>query len=125
MSTRPSASSQQQHLLSTQKLRELLATVSTEPETMDTLVESALLRMADEFAADVARAAVEIAAHRRSQVLQAKDLIWVLENDYGMDMPGWNEKPDGQEGKRTKGGRNDDVHAQRMTKIKQATHRYP
>ncbi len=128
---------QNQPLLSSNSLRALLASVA-ENETMDPLVESALVRMADEFTADVCKAAVELAAHRRSQVIQPKDVLFVLANDYNIDIPGgaWSEdqqsnEPDGNQHQRRKSTRTTasgqpelDVHAARMAKLRQTSYRY-
>ena len=110
-----------------------------ENEVMDPLVETALLRMADEFAVDVCKAAVELAAHRRSNVLSVGDVAHVLENDYNICVPGFerdatasggagDETSGGGQGPRRKSARTGadsttapqsvDPHASRMAKLR-------
>lgn len=95
--------SQTSTLLSPMRLRELLASVA-ENEAMDPLVETALLRMADEFAMDVVRAAVELTAYRRSSVLAPKDILHVLKSEHGMQIAGWEAELGGLATESTEGG---------------------
>lgn len=104
---------------------------------MDPLVETALLRMADEFAVDVCKAAVELASHRRANVLSVKDVAFVLDNDYNITVPGFDvdgaaggsavaageEGPTTGAGSRRKSSRTGtdaqvDAHASRMAKLR-------
>ena len=144
--TKPSTGS----LLSSARLQELLISVAgstssypsnTKPdknqeERLDPIVETALLRMADEFAVDVVKAAVEVAAHRRSACLQLKDVRAVVEGDYYLNVPRLKDEDDLEDddegagaGTNKKKGSNNretnqqqDVHQARMSRLRQAPH---
>ena len=135
--------SQPMPLLTVTKLRELLSSVAGASEQMDPIVESALLRLADDFVADVAKAASELAMHRRSEALEPRDLLAVLQEEpFAVDMSGYEEtfqeEPAHQQGGRRKSARSgaaaaqsahpapvqNDPHAIRMAQVRRATGRY-
>jgi len=77
-STTPSA--QHSQILTKRKLQDLLHEIDP-TETMDDDVEEALLHMADDFIENVITASCQLAKHRRSNILDVKDVQLHLGNN--------------------------------------------
>jgi hypothetical protein len=71
-------------LLTSSKLRELLNTLTGPREKFDDVVELALVRIADDLAMEVSGAAAQLASFRRSGTVEAKDVLYVAEHQFGM-----------------------------------------
>ena len=75
-SATPNTTQQQQHssqVLTKRKLQDLLHEIDP-TETMDDDVEEALLHIADDFIENVITASCQLAKHRRSSILDVKDV---------------------------------------------------
>lgn len=71
-------------LLTSTKLRELLMTLTGPREKLDDVVELALVRIADDLAMEVSAAAAQLASFRRSNVVEARDVLYGAEHQFGM-----------------------------------------
>jgi hypothetical protein len=71
-------------LLTSSKLRELLLTLTGPREKLDDVVELALVRIADDLAMEVSGAAAQLASYRRGHSIEARDVLYVAEHQYGM-----------------------------------------
>ena len=75
-------------LLSKARLHELVQEIDAS-EQLDEEVEEALLARADDFIDATLTAACQVARHRESRTLEARDLSLVLEKEWNMSIPGF------------------------------------
>ncbi|CAG0897068.1 unnamed protein product [Cyprideis torosa] len=94
------------------RLQELVKEVDSN-EQLDEEVEDALLSTADMFIDSVVDSACRLAKHRGSSCLEASDLQFVLEHQWGMWLPGF-----GAEIKPYKKSASAEAHKQRMAIIR-------
>ncbi|XP_066935271.1 uncharacterized protein [Clytia hemisphaerica] len=113
-----SATAQPQHssqALTKRKLQDLLHEIDP-TETMDDDVEEALLHIADDFIENVITASCQLAKHRRSNILDVKDVQLHLDRNWNMWIPGF-----GSEDLRPyKKAPATEAHKQRLALIKKA-----
>lgn len=100
-------------VLSKQRLEELVREVDPY-EQLDDEVKDALLHFADEFIDQLADSACQLAKHRKSSVLQVKDVQLALERNWNMWVPGFGA----EEVRPPKKACTTDAHKQRMALIK-------
>lgn len=75
-------------VLNKQRLQDLVKEVDPN-EQLDDDVEELLLQIADEFIENVVTSSCRIAKHRKSNVLEAKDVQLSLEKNWNMWIPGF------------------------------------
>jgi histone H3/H4 len=71
-------------IITSQKLRELLVALTSPREKLQDTVDFALVKIADDLAAQVAEDASQLASYRRSAVLEARDIFYAAERQYGI-----------------------------------------
>jgi len=77
-------------LITKEKLKELCKEISPELVLEDE-VEELLLHMVDDFIDNSTKFSCELAKHRKSNVLEVKDLQLHLERNYNIIIPGFSE----------------------------------
>ncbi|XP_065057692.1 uncharacterized protein LOC135685632 [Rhopilema esculentum] len=82
----PAAQSTQ--ILNRKKVQDLLREIDPR-ETMDDDVEELLLQIADDFIENVVNSACQLAKHRKSNTLEAKDIQLHLDRHWNMWLPGF------------------------------------
>lgn len=108
-------STQPSQILTKRKLQDLLHEIDP-TETMDDDVEEALLHIADDFIENVITASCQLAKHRRSNILDVKDVQLHLDRNWNMWIPGF-----GSEDLRPyKKAPATEAHKQRLALIKKA-----
>lgn len=75
-------------MLQRESLRQLLSQIVPD-ERVDPLVEAFLLDVADDFVDSVVAFACKLAAHRKSDTLEVKDIVLHLERAWDMVLPGF------------------------------------
>lgn len=87
-STLDGSSQGDQPLISSGKLRELVAAVDP-TQQIDPVVEEMLLQIADDFVYNVASGACQLAVHRKSKTLDISDVQLHLEKQWNVRVPGF------------------------------------
>ncbi|CAI9716908.1 transcription initiation factor TFIID subunit 12-like [Octopus vulgaris] len=114
-----SVSPAESKVLDKRRLQELVKEVDP-LEQLDEDVEEVLLQIADDFIENVVTNACQIAKHRKSNVLEVKDVQLHLERNWNMWVPGF-----GSEDLRPyKKAVVTDAHKQRMALIKKTLKKY-
>ena len=72
------------HIITSSKLRELLATLTGPQEKIDEVVELTLVKLAEDIAIEASNAAALLASHRRVRALEARDLNYIGKHHYGI-----------------------------------------
>jgi len=101
------------------RLRELVKEVDP-LEQMDDDVEDVLLQVADDFIESVVASSCQLAKHRRSNSLEAKDVQLYLERCWNMQIPGFGS----DEIRPYKKSVVSEAHKQRMALIKKTLKKY-
>lgn len=119
VTTTVNSSTAESKVLDRRRLQELVKEVDP-MEQLDEDVEEVLLQIADDFIENVVTAACQIAKHRKSNVLEVKDVQLHLERSWNMWVPGF-----GSEDLRPyKKAVVTDAHKQRMALIKKTLKKY-
>ncbi|XP_005101363.1 transcription initiation factor TFIID subunit 12 [Aplysia californica] len=101
------------------RLRELVKEVD-QLEQMDDDVEDVLLQVADDFIENVVSSSCQLAKHRRSNTLEAKDVQLYLERCWNMQIPGFGS----EEIRPYKKSVTTEAHKQRMALIRKSLKKY-
>ncbi|GFR87388.1 transcription initiation factor TFIID subunit 12 [Elysia marginata] len=101
------------------RLRELVKEVDP-LEQMDDDVEDVLLQVADDFIENVVASSCQLAKHRRSNTLEAKDVQLYLERSWNMQIPGFGS----DEIRPYKKALTTEAHKQRMALIRKTMKKY-
>lgn len=101
-------------ILNKKKIQDLVREV--DPNTqLDEDVEEMLLQIADDFIENIVTAGCQLAKHRKSSTLEAKDILMHLERNWSMWVPGYTtEEPQ----KAHKRPASTEAHKQRMALIR-------
>lgn len=119
-SSSATASSDQRGVLDRSRLRDLVKEVDP-LEQMDDDVEEVLLQVADDFIENVVASSCQLAKHRKSNTLEAKDVQLYLERCWNMQIPGFG----GEEPTRPyKKSLATEAHKQRMALIRKTLKKY-
>lgn len=102
-------------ILGKRSLQELLQTIDPN-ERLDPDVEDVLLDFADHFVETVTQFACELAKHRKSDTLEAKDVLLNLERNWQITIPGFG----GDEYKAYKRPMVIDAHKQRLAMVRRS-----
>ncbi|KAK1309896.1 hypothetical protein QJS10_CPA08g01499 [Acorus calamus] len=103
------------HILGKRSIHDLVAQVDPS-EKLEPEVEDVLVEIADDFVASITTFACSLAKHRKSTMLEAKDVLLHLERNWNMTLPGFG----GDEIKTFKKPTVNDVHKERLTVIKKS-----
>ncbi|XP_059160617.1 transcription initiation factor TFIID subunit 12-like [Physella acuta] len=106
-------------VLDKSRLRDLVKEVDP-LEQMDDDVEDVLLQVADDFIENVVAASCQLAKHRRSNTLEAKDVQLYLERNWNIQIPGFGS----EEIRPYKKSITTEAHKQRMALIRKTLKRY-
>jgi len=115
----PTPVGQSSGVLDRQRLRELVKEVDP-MEQMDDDVEDVLLQVADDFIENVVASSCQLAKHRRSNTLEAKDVQLYLERCWNMQIPGFGA----EETRPYKKAVTTEAHKQRMALIRKTLKKY-
>ncbi|KAF8793427.1 Transcription initiation factor TFIID subunit like protein [Argiope bruennichi] len=111
----PPDNTQVHQVLSKQRLQDLIREVDSNVQTDDE-TDELLLQLADEFIEDVISTSCSLAKHRKSSILEVKDVQFALEKDWNMWIPGFGcEEP-----RPYKKAFTTEAHKQRMALIRKA-----
>uniref|UniRef100_A0A0E0N591 Transcription initiation factor TFIID subunit 12 domain-containing protein n=1 Tax=Oryza rufipogon TaxID=4529 RepID=A0A0E0N591_ORYRU len=102
-------------LLSKRSIHELVAQIDPS-EKLDPEVEDVLIDIAEDFVESVATFACSLAKHRKSSILEAKDVLLHAERSWNITLPGFS----GDEIKLYKKPHVNDIHRERLTLIKKS-----
>ncbi|XP_028836498.1 transcription initiation factor TFIID subunit 12 [Denticeps clupeoides] len=103
-------------VLSKKKLQDLVREIDPN-EQLDEDVEEMLLQIADDFIESVVTAACQLARHRKSTILEVKDVQLHLERQWNMWIPGFGS----DEIRPYKKACTTEAHKQRMALIRKTT----
>ncbi|XP_046849169.1 transcription initiation factor TFIID subunit 12-like isoform X2 [Xenia sp. Carnegie-2017] len=104
-----------QSVLSRKRLQDLLQEIDPRA-TLDEDVEDVLLQIADDFIESVVSASCQIAKHRQSNTLEARDIQMHLERNWNMWIPGYGT----EDFKQSKKLGSTEAHKQRMALIRKS-----
>lgn len=102
-------------IISKKRIRELVAQVDRS-EKLRPEIEDDLLEIADDFVESIVTAACHLAKHRKSNTLEARDILLHVERHWNMNLPGFS----GDEIKCYKKPSVNDVHKERLAMIKKS-----
>ncbi|KAI3992334.1 hypothetical protein MKX01_030055 [Papaver californicum] len=102
-------------ILSKRSIHELVTQIDPS-EKVDPEVEDILVDIAEDFVESVATFACSLAKHRKSNVLEAKDILLHLERNWNMSLPGFG----GDEIKNYKKPYTNEIHRERLAAIKKS-----
>ncbi|KAG8054681.1 hypothetical protein GUJ93_ZPchr0001g30008 [Zizania palustris] len=102
-------------LLSKRSIHELVAQIDPS-ENLDPEVEDVLIDIAEDFVESVATFACSLTKHRKSNTLEAKDVLLHAERSWNITLPGFS----GDEIKLYKKPHVNDIHRERLTLIKKS-----
>ncbi|KAI3844776.1 hypothetical protein MKX03_003420 [Papaver bracteatum] len=102
-------------ILSKRSIHELITQIDPS-EKVDPEVEDILVDIAEDFVESVTTFACSLAKHRKSNVLEAKDILLHLERNWNMSLPGFG----GDEIKNYKKPYTDEIHRERLAAIKKS-----
>jgi hypothetical protein len=71
-------------IITSPKLRELLVALTSPREKLQDTVDFALVKIADDLAHEVSEVAAQLASYRRSSVLEARDIFYAAERQFGI-----------------------------------------
>ncbi|KAK9289366.1 hypothetical protein L1049_007521 [Liquidambar formosana] len=103
-------------ILSKRSIHELVNQIDPS-ERLDPEVEDILVDIADEFVDSITTFGCSLAKHRKSNTLEAKDILLHLERNWNMTLPGFG----GDEIKGYKKPIANDIHRERLAVIKKST----
>ncbi|ELT91102.1 hypothetical protein CAPTEDRAFT_162600 [Capitella teleta] len=106
-------------LLDKRRLQELVKEVDP-LEQLDEDVEEVMMQIADDFIDNVAMAACQLARHRKSNIVDVKDVQLHLERNWNMHIPGFGS----EELKPYRKAASTEAHRQRMALIKKTLKKY-
>uniref|UniRef100_A0A023G6J3 Transcription initiation factor TFIID subunit 12 n=1 Tax=Amblyomma triste TaxID=251400 RepID=A0A023G6J3_AMBTT len=106
-------------VLNKQRLQDLVKEVDPN-EQLDDDVEELLLQVADDFIENVVTTSCRLAKHRKSNVLEAKDVQLSLEKNWNMWIPGFGA----EELQPYKKASSTEAHKQRMALIRKTLKKY-
>ncbi|BFZ09826.1 hypothetical protein BsWGS_12866 [Bradybaena similaris] len=106
-------------VLDKMRLRDLVKEVDP-LEQMDDDVEDVLLQVADDFIENVVASSCQLAKHRRSNTLEAKDVQLYLERCWNMQIPGFGS----EEFRPYKKSITTEAHKQRLALIRKTLKKY-
>eukprot|EP00299_Pterocystis_sp_00344_P003886 c1467_g1_i1.p1 GENE.c1467_g1_i1~~c1467_g1_i1.p1 ORF type:complete len:171 (+),score=32.12 c1467_g1_i1:54-515(+) len=101
-------------LLSRRRLQDLLSEIS-QHDSMEPEVERALMDIAEDFVESVTSFSCQLARHRNSNILEAKDIRLHLEKNWNLRVPGFTHPEDLRVPKRKNMS---DLHKQRLEQAK-------
>lgn len=102
-------------ILSKRSIQELVAQIDPS-ETLDPEVEDILVDIADEFVESITTFGCSLAKHRKSNTLEAKDILLHLERNWNMTLPGFS----GDEIKGYRKPSASDINKERLSAIKRS-----
>lgn len=102
-------------ILGKRSIQDLLAQIDPE-ERLDPDVEEVLLEIADDFIESVTSFAVKLAKHRKSDVLEAKDVLLHLDKQWNITVPGFG----GDEYRSYKRPSVSETHKQRLSVVRKS-----
>nr|CAB3266789.1 transcription initiation factor TFIID subunit 12-like [Phallusia mammillata] len=112
----PSVPENDGKILNKQRLHELVKEVDP-TEQLDEDAEEMLMQITDDFIENVVAASCELARHRKSNTLEAKDIKLHLEKHWNITVPGYSS----DEIRTVKKSVTTDAHKQRLALIRKAT----
>ncbi|KAK3162531.1 hypothetical protein QOZ80_1BG0090630 [Eleusine coracana subsp. coracana] len=109
------ASENGNRLLTKRSIQELVAQIDPN-EKLDPEVEDVLIDIAEDFVESIVPFACALAKHRKSDTLEAKDVLLHAEKSWNITLPGFS----GDEIKLYKKQHVNDIHRERLTLIKKS-----
>ncbi|XP_072998596.1 transcription initiation factor TFIID subunit 12 isoform X1 [Typha latifolia] len=103
------------HILSKRSIQELVTQIDPS-EKLESDVEDVLIEIAEDFLESITTYACSLAKHRKSTMLESKDILLHVERSWNMTMPGFG----GDEIKCYKKQHMNDIHKERLTVIKKS-----
>ncbi|XP_020094962.1 transcription initiation factor TFIID subunit 12 [Ananas comosus] len=103
------------HILSKRSIRELVSQIDPS-EKLDAEVEDVLIEIAEDFIESTTMFACSLAKHRKSNMLEVKDILLYVERNWNMTLPGFG----GDEIKCYKKQITNDFHKERLAVIKKS-----